>query len=238
MCFFNWISLSFVFVEKNNDKNLRVTADGSHTLFVSELDEHYHSINGAVQESMHVFIRAGLDQVEAEHIHILEIGFGTGLNAFLTLREIEKANNPQTVEYHSVERYPLASSLIHQLNYARQAWPEQEALFEQLHTAPWEESVPITPCFTLHKIEGNACNCTFPSPIDLIYFDAFAPEKQPELWEQPMFDRLFACTASGGIIVTYCAKGEVRRRMQAAGFRMERLPGPPGKRHMLFGRKG
>ncbi len=222
---------------KRNDHTLRVTADGSHTLYVPVLDEHYHSVNGAIQESMHVFIHAGLDQMHETTVHILEVGFGTGLNAFLTLRETEQPGRQQTICYHTIERYPLDPALIRQLNYPPQAWPGQEDLFEKLHTTPWEETVPITPRFTLHKTAGNVLTCPFPAPVHLVYFDAFAPEKQPELWEQPLFERLYACMAPGGIIVTYCAKGEVRRRMQAAGFRMERLPGPPGKRHMLSGRK-
>lgn len=224
-------------MEGINDNILRTTADGSHTLFISSLDEHYHSINGAIQESVHVFIRAGLNQVQKTNIRVLEIGFGTGLNAFLTLLEIENAVMERTVTYYTVERYPLGPVITRQLNYADQACDEQKILYHTLHVAEWDQQVPVTPHFTLCKMNANACDCVFPTSIDLIYFDAFAPEKQPELWEQNMFNRLYACASTGAIIVTYCAKGEVRRRMQAAGFKMERLPGPPGKRHMLFGRK-
>ncbi len=218
---------------------IQATADGSHTIFVPALNEHYHSVNGAIQESVHVFIQAGLKQVDRSNIRVLEIGFGTGLNAFLTLREIENGGHYRegAVTYYAIEQFPPEPEVIRQLNYAAQAWPEQAALFDTLHAVAWEEAVAVTSRFTLQKMQADARACVFPAGIDLVYFDAFAPEKQPELWEQEMFDRLYACMADEAIIVTYCAKGEVRRRMQAAGFRMERLEGPPGKRHILFGRK-
>ena len=146
------------------EKELQITADGSHTLYIPAMDEHYHSVNGALQESRHIFIEAGL------------------------------------------------------------------------HEAEWNTPVSISERFTLHKIEGNSNACELPDDIDLIYFDAFAPEKQPEMWNQEIYNRLYAHTAPGGVIVTYCAKGEVRRGMQAAGFEMSRLPGPPGKRHILRGK--
>lgn len=216
-------------------RELQITADGSHTLFVPAMDEHYHSVNGAIQESEHVFIEAGFRKVEAEHIRVLEIGFGTGLNAFLTLRESE--NRQKSVEYFSVERYPLDAEIIDHLNYGSLIWPEKKELFRALHTAEWDKPVAVTGQFTLYKIEGDSTACDLPDNLDLIYFDAFAPDKQPEMWTPAVFDRLAALTKPGGVMVTYCAKGEVRRSMQAAGFKMERLPGPPGKRHMLFGVK-
>lgn len=211
---------------------MQLTADGSHTLFVPAMAEHYHSVNGAVQESLHVFIDAGLRQVQKEEIRILEIGFGTGLNAFLTLRE-----RRGKVVYHSVELYPLEPAYTDALNYGEVVWPERKELFEALHRAPWNRPAEITDGFILHKIAGDSRIVPLPREIDLIYFDAFAPEKQPEMWTPEFFGKLYASAAPGGVLVTYCAKGEVRRGLQAAGFGMERLPGPPGKRHMLFGRK-
>ncbi|OUO51962.1 SAM-dependent methyltransferase [Parabacteroides sp. An277] len=217
-------------------RELQLTADGSHTLFVPEMNEHYHSVNGACQESEHIFIRAGLQEVPKKEIQLLEIGFGTGLNALLTLKAIEEAAC-QRIVYHTIELYPLPPETIKALNYGDRIWPERKDLFFALHEAAWNKEVRISNWFVLHKIQGDCRLCTFPSNIDLIYFDAFAPEKQPEMWTQAMYEKLYQCAAEGAVLTTYCAKGEVRRGMQAAGFEMERLPGPPGKRHILRGRK-
>lgn len=217
------------------ERKLEMTADGSHTLFVPAMDEHYHSVNGAVQESLHVFIEAGLRRIGKPEVRILEIGFGTGLNAFLTLRERQQAGI-RAVTYYSVERYPLERAVTDALNYGARVWPERQELFAALHAAPWNAPAEIAEGFVLHKIEGDARDCELPADIDLVYFDAFAPDKQPEMWTPELFRRLAARMAPGGILVTYCAKGEVRRGFVAAGFQMERLPGPPGKRHILFGR--
>jgi tRNA U34 5-methylaminomethyl-2-thiouridine-forming methyltransferase MnmC len=210
---------------------LQVTADGSHTLFNSVMDEHYHSTNGAVQESKHVFIAAGMQHQKKRDVVVFEVGFGTGLNAFLTLIEAMEQN--RKVIYYSVERYPVDLSVVETLNYAQEVAPEQTTLYKALHTATWDQLVEITPYFSIYKIKGDSNSCTLPPAIDLIYFDAFAPDKQPEMWSQLIFDRLFAHTAWGGILTTYCAKGVVRRMMQSAGYSMERIPGPPGKREML-----
>jgi tRNA U34 5-methylaminomethyl-2-thiouridine-forming methyltransferase MnmC len=167
----------------------------------------------------------------------LEIGFGTGLNAFLTLKEAENSNLIQHIDYFSIELYPLEKSVTDCLNYEELSGSKERSCFQSLHTAEWSKAVDITTCFTLHKIWGNAIECAFPDEIDIVFFDAFAPEKQPEMWGQAVFNKLYAALVEQGVIVTYCAKGEVRRKMQAAGFQMQRLPGPPGKRHMLFGQK-
>lgn len=216
-------------------RQLQVTADGSHTLFVPSLDEHYHSVNGAIQESRHVFIEAGWKQVCKELVQLLEIGFGTGLNAFLTLLEAEASG--KKVTYYTVERYPLEEELTGLLNYPDVLAPGRDSWFRALHLAPWDTPVPVTPCFTLHKIAGDSNACPLPSGLDLIYFDAFAPDKQPGIWNPEIFARLYRHTAAGGILTTYCAKGAVRRMMQAAGYVVERIPGPAGKREMLRARK-
>lgn len=220
-------------------RRLEITADGSHTLFIPEMDEHYHSVNGAVQESRHVFIEAGWKcrlkekrETPAE-IRVLEIGFGTGLNAFLTLLEAERTGRP--VHYYSIELYPLDAEVVRSLNYGEvirpaYSYPDR---FQALHAAPWNEPAVITPCFTLHKIQGDSNRCTLPERIDLVYFDAFAPDKQPEMWNPGIFRKLFACMAPGALLTTYCAKGAVRRMMKEAGYSVERIPGPPGKREML-----
>ena len=218
------------------EKELQIKADGSHTLYIPAMDEHYHSVNGALQESRHIFIEAGLHALEKDFIRIVEIGCGTGLNAFLTLKDVE-LSQAHHIDYHTVELYPLPLDTIRALNYGELIWPERKELFLALHEAEWNTPVSISERFTLHKIEGNSNACELPDDIDLIYFDAFAPEKQPEMWNQEIYNRLYAHTAPGGVIVTYCAKGEVRRGMQAAGFEMSRLPGPPGKRHILRGIK-
>ncbi|MDR1555626.1 MAG: tRNA (5-methylaminomethyl-2-thiouridine)(34)-methyltransferase MnmD [Tannerellaceae bacterium] len=216
-------------------REIRQTADGSHTLFVPEIDEHYHSVNGAIQESEHVFIDAGLRRLPKEKIRILEIGFGTGLNALLTLLEAEKREKAQ-ITYHGVERYPLPAECIAALNYEEKACPGRKGLFGALHTAPWDIPVRITNRFILYKIRGDSNRCELPDSIDLVYFDAFAPDKQPEMWNQELFDTLHKHMAGGGILTTYCAKGSVRRMMEKAGYSVERIPGPPGKREMLRAR--
>ncbi|MDP4270183.1 MAG: tRNA (5-methylaminomethyl-2-thiouridine)(34)-methyltransferase MnmD [Bacteroidota bacterium] len=211
---------------------LEETKDGSHTLFVPAMNEHYHSVNGALQESMHVFIDAGLRKVEVEKISVLEIGFGTGLNAFLTLLESEKLQ--KEIHFTSLELYPLPENIYSKLNYGEIIAPEKAGLFTKLHQAEWEKSCEITPLFHLQKKKADLCQYDFGDEIyDLIYFDAFAPDKQPEMWHPELFQKLSDHTNPGGILTTYCAKGVVRRAMQAAGYSVERLQGPPGKREML-----
>ena len=194
---------------------IQKTEDGSPTIYLPELDEHYHSVHGAIQESSHIFIQAGLRSLPAGHIRILEVGFGTGLNAFLTL--LETFNNPNlSIEYFTVERYPLSTDITEQLDYPHLLAPDRADLFAALHRAPWDKPVNITPAFTLHKIEGDIATVPLPDDINLIYFDAFAPEKQPEMWQQPIFDRI-ACHASPqSVIVTYCAT-----RQRASGLSPE-----------------
>jgi len=213
---------------------IELTADGSHTLFMPSLNEHYHSVNGAVQESTHVFIQAGLHHCAKEDIHILEIGFGTGLNAFLSLMDVEESS--RAICYTGVEVYPLDASIIENLNYSQNYPLKEQNLFYKLHDAEWEKEIQITPNFYLTKIETDFTKLDLPADkgnFDLIYFDAFAPDKQPDMWTQDIFDNLYSITNANGILVTYCAKGVVRRMMQQAGFIVERLPGPPGKREML-----
>ena len=222
------------------DSVLITTGDGSHTFFVPKLNEHYHSTNGAIQESMHVYIRNGLLHVlqnsDIQEINILEIGFGTGLNAFLTLQEAEK--HSVKIFYHTLELYPIPLDKIDQLNYADQTGRIENYtyLFYRLHTAAWENDVSITSNFTLHKEKidfSKPDNLKTHKLYNLIYFDAFAPEKQPEMWTKEIFDHLFSLCNKNATLTTYCAKGSVRRMLQESGFTTERLPGPPGKREIL-----
>ncbi len=211
---------------------IEITGDGSHTLFLPELEEHYHSVNGAIQESNHVFIEVGLRQFKQDMVYIFEVGFGTGLNAFLSLIE---SGVSRKIHYTAIEAYPLSFSIIKQLNYADKYSREQQDLFYKLHEAEWGTEQQITPYFHLTKIHADLNQFDFEriKPVDVIYFDAFAPDKQSEMWSQQIFDHMYKITNDGGILVTYCAKGAVRRMMQQSGYRTERLPGPPGKREML-----
>jgi len=213
---------------------IEITSDGSHTLFVPELEEHYHSINGAIQESIHVFIETGLHHCIKKHINIFEVGFGTGLNAYLTLLDIIRSN--KVIDYTSIEAYPVNLNVINQLNYTEQLNKESKELFSKLHQVDWNVKKEITNSFYLNKIQADFTKFDFSQiddMIDLVYFDAFAPDKQNEMWSQSLFDKLYNVMNDNGIFVTYCAKGIVRRMLQQSGFTVERLPGPPGKREML-----
>lgn len=202
------------------------TEDGSATLYVPELDEHYHSVKGARTESQHIFIDMGLKASIASRPRILEIGFGTGLNALLTLETAEREQ--RAVHYTGIELYPLSWEEVDALHYSR------NPLFRTLHKAPWGEDVNITPHFTLRKIQGDAHATIGNGSFDVVYFDAFAPEKQPEMWSEALFRSIYAALSDNGLLTTYCAKGAVRRLLQAVGFTVERLPGPPGgKREIL-----
>ncbi len=211
---------------------IRETADGSSTLFAPALNQHYHSTHGAVQESLHVFIEAGLHHFKTTEIAILEIGFGSGLNAFLTLLETQKA--AQKVTYTAVEKFPISNELAVGLNYADRFAenPDAQKLFAALHSAAWEVAVKITPNFTLVKQQKDFLEITDQAAFDVIYFDAFSPEAQPELWTEAFLTQMHNALKPGCILVTYCAKGQVKRNLKAAGFMVETLPGPPGKREM------
>lgn len=215
------------------EAELKLTGDGSHTLFVPELGEHYHSVFGAMQESQHVFFDAGFVYALAgkQEIHLLEMGFGTGLNALLTF--VKKGD--ATVHYTAVEAFPLAPETTCLLNYPSLFdHPDAGAIFHRLHDAPWGVHTAISSTFNLLKIHATL-EAFRPGAkkFDLIYFDAFAPEVQPELWTAEIFTKMHTALADGGILVTYSAKGVVKRALKEAGFLIEKLAGPPGKRHML-----
>lgn len=211
------------------------TKDGSHTLYSAKLDEHYHSLFGAVTESMHIFIDAGLKAAGRDNLNILEMGFGTGLNAFLTLLEIQDTG--KSVHYTGLEKFPLNTDILRSLNYSS-LFPEKEGkLFYLLHDAPWNLSSVITDELTLKKIEIDISDFDNHDQYDLVYFDAFSPEKQPELWTTDIFLKVFRSMRSGSVLTTYSSKGQVRRNMAEAGFRVEIIPGPPGKRDMIRARK-
>jgi len=213
-----------------NSISILTTGDGSQTLFSKQFDEIYHSRNGALTESQHVFVQHGLMNVNKPFIKVFEVGFGTGLNALLCAHYAQQ--NGIKVEYTGVELYPVEDTIANQLRY-------HEALIDcpietaVLHKAPWSERVAITPNFTLLKIQQSFVDVQLFEIYDVIFFDAFAPEKQPELWDLSVFQKCFSMLREGGVLTTYCAKGYVKRNMQEAGFRVEKVPGPPGKREML-----
>lgn len=216
---------------------VQITSDGSHTIYSDEFSETYHSINGAIIESMHVFINAGFRLFSKTSVDVLEIGFGTGLNAFLTLLESEKSNI--TVNYTTLELYPIQAITYTKLNY-----PEvlncggMRDVFLQIHKASWEHQVHISNYFHLLKHQTDINTFVYAEEkYDVIFFDAFSPVTQPELWTQELFIKVYKSLRPKGVLTTYCAKGEVRRNMLHAGFNVERLPGPPGKREILRGRK-
>jgi len=219
------------------ERKILKTEDGSHTLYVPDMDEHYHSIHGAKQESMHVFIDAGFNMHPGKELTIFEVGFGTGLNTFLTA--VESKRQQRNIKYYTIEKYPLQEEEWEKLNPEPDTDNEENKLFTQLHNCQWEKLIKLSTTFQLQKIEGDLTSFNFQAlpPFDLVYFDAFAPDKQPKLWSTEIFAAIFAHMTHDGILVTYSAKGAVRRTMQSAGFQVERIPGPPGKREMLRGRK-
>jgi tRNA U34 5-methylaminomethyl-2-thiouridine-forming methyltransferase MnmC len=212
-------------------KQIITTSDGSHTIYVPELDEHYHSVHGAAQESTIIFIKSGFDFCKADPISILEVGFGTGLNALLTA--IKSIEGKRVVNYTSIENHPLDNKIISFLNYPEFAGENGREIFHLIHSSPWNTSVNICKNFNLHKIEADFTEKPLSGKYDLIYFDAFGPDKQPEMWTRGMFSEISAVTNKKGILVTYSAKGEVKRNLKECGFEVTLLPGPPGKRQMI-----
>ena len=216
---------------------LMITEDGSHTIYLPEMDEHYHSVHGAIQESLHIYIEQGLLQTEKKELSVLEIGFGTGLNAYLTYCYALERN--LSLNYMSLEKYPLTEDEYSALNYSNEIFPQYSAGFDQLHRAEWDKMIEISTDFKLTKIKADLATFEFDDipQFDLVYYDAFAPGKQPEMWTDKILQKVAATVNKDGIVITYCAKGTVRRALSGAGFIMERIPGPPGKKEILRGKK-
>ncbi len=214
--------------------NLVITGDGSHSIYIPELNEHYHSSFGAITESLHVFVRSGLQCFPADrHLTILEIGFGTGLNALLTA--IDCIQKERTVLYYGLEKNPLDAALTDSLNYPAllDQKLQPDGLFKTIHQIPWNEMIHIAHGFYLEKIHDDLLTWKPDFSYDLIYFDAFAPDKQHEMWSQEIFTLLADRLNPGGILVTYCVKGLVKQMLRNTGLKLEKLPGPPGKREIL-----
>jgi len=218
-------------------REIIITGDGSTTIHLPDWNEQYHSTHGAIQEAYHVFINNGLECFNNNHnISILEIGFGTGLNCFITFLEA-KINN-LNIDYTGIEAYPVVHKEIEELNYIRELKADaKQHIFDKMHSLSWNEKHQISTNFSLIKKEQYFEDINGINVFDLIYFDAFGARVQPELWTENIFNIMYRALKKNGILVTYSAKGSVRRAMQAVGFKVERLPGPPGKREMLRGRK-
>lgn len=219
-------------------REIRLTADGSHTVAIPGMNVTYHSHFGAIGESMHVYINAGLQpflhQPTGDPLTVFEMGFGTGLNVLLTLQQA--TNNKHHIHYTAVELYPLSHEEILLLNYGRQL--DMQEAFLQLHNCDWEKDVCINEYFTLKKIKASLPEINMTNGINCIYFDAFSPTSQPELWTQEIFEKMYNALLPGGALVTYCSKSVVRHAMEAAGFRVEKIPGPWGKREMVRAGRG
>ena len=222
-------------------RKIVLTDDGSGTIFSEEANQYYHSHFGALQESMHIFIEAGLCSdllSHLENISVLEIGFGTGLNALLTYFKAKKLH--KKIYYETLELYPLVSHEVEQLNYpAILPYPCVAEIFSTLHNVSWNTKQIISEDFTLQKRQISAVNASYtPDRFDLVYFDAFSPEAQPELWTKEVFESIHVAMKSRSILLTYCTKGSVKNILKEIGFQIEKLPGPVGKREILRGMKG
>jgi len=212
-------------------RELKVTEDGSHTLYVLDLDEPYHSIHGAIQESRHVFLEHGLLTLDKASLNILEIGFGTGLNALLTLAEAHRLGI--NINYHTVEKYPLVYEEYSRINFEEFIPGIPQGSLIKLHDSTWGKAVSINKNFTIIKELSDFRNMDPAGPFDLVFFDACAPQKQPHLWSDEIFRKVSGVVLPGGVLVTYTCKGSIRRTLISCGFDVERAPGPPGKREMI-----
>lgn len=207
------------------------TRDGSHSVLNKTLDETYHSWHGAINEALHVFIEAGLLHHQKKDIRILEIGFGTGLNALLTYIEAEKLS--LNIDYTGIEFYPVAMDIVDNLNFAEILGQRYQTILETMHQIAQNKKMAISPNFSLQKLEEDFSKMKLEESYDVIYFDAFSPDKQPEMWTEERFQTLYEHTFQAGSLTTYSAKGDVRRKLQKVGYQVEKLPGPKGKREIL-----
>lgn len=217
-------------------REIKTTSDGSKTLFITELNEGYHSGHGALQEAKHVFIENGYKLAINSEINILELGFGTGLNVLVTIDEFLKTDKNHTVRYYSIEKYPVLEEEILALDYPTLfSRPEMEAIFRKMHEAEWEKEMELLPGFFLTKIEGDFMDLpTFPIPgVDLVYFDCFGARVQPDLWEVPLLEKVASKMKEGAMLTTYASKGSLRRNLQSLNLEVTKRPGPPGKREMI-----
>jgi len=216
-------------------KEIIISKDGSHTLSVPEMNETYHSIHGALTESRHVFIAMGLEKIlkEKQDINVFEVGFGTGLNAMTTLEWLT-INTSKSITYHSIEAYPVSKEIVEQLNYSSLFdFKNSSFFYNKMHELAWNKEHRISPQFAFKKIHEKLADYALQHNFyDCIYFDAFAPNKQGEMWEVDILQKCYDSLATGGRFVTYCAKGQLKRDLKTIGFTIEMVAGPPGKREM------
>lgn len=218
-------------------RQIITTKDGSKTLYLPDLYEHYHSNHGALQEAMHVFIRSGWDEMKKDQINILEVGFGSGLNAIITVNASLKDN--KKVYYAGLEAFPVTQEEVDLLGYADlEEIAPVKSDFYKMHSTKWDVPQEINELFTLEKIQQKMEDfIPEKESFDLIYFDAFGPRAQPFMWTNEVLSKMYNALSTNGVFVTYCAKGDVRRSLISLGFEVEKIPGPPGKREMLRARK-
>ncbi len=209
--------------------SLKLTEDGSHTLFSEQFAEQYHSSFGAIAESKYVYIETGLKSCNSNIINVLEMGFGTGLNAFLTF--LYAAESQKTINYFSVEKFPVEISVIEKLNFCE--FLENKHIFLELHRCKWNEKVVLSKNFSLTKILGDICDISLPQNIDVVFFDAFSPDKQPSLWNEKIFQKIYNSMNINGILTTYSSKGIVKQALRNVGFEVKRIKGIGNKRHVL-----
>jgi len=223
-------------LDLSKNRKIITTNDGSHSILVPELNEQYHSIHGAIKEAEHVFLKMGLDEYlphNGTSLHVFEVGFGTGLNALLSVKWSQ--TKQQSVEYTSIEKYPVSKEEFQQLNYGKMV--DEVDLYTKITNANWTEFIEISTKFKLRKLELDLVKDPLPKGFDIVFFDAFAPNKQPELWDTSVFEKVYSIMNKNGLLVTYCCQGQAKRNMISAGFLVEKVPGPPGKREMLRARK-
>lgn len=218
---------------------IKTSNDGSHTLFSEKFQVTYHSLHGATTESRVVFIDAGLNYFQnlenKTEISVFEMGFGTGLNAFMTALWAEK--NKVSIQYTGIEAYPIAYQHLQELNYP--AILGGSDIFEIIHKITWESMQSVTSYFKLHKIKTTLQELIpMEESVDIIFYDAFGPGAQPELWETDLMAKNYSILKKGGILVTYCSQGQFRRNLKDAGFMVDKLHGPPGKREIVRAYKG
>ncbi len=209
---------------------VKITDDKSHTLFVPELKEHYHSTYGAIQESQHIYINAGMHCSHKNPLTIFEMGFGTGLNAYLTYLKANK-NKIQTF-YYSIEKFPLDLNIVSKLNYPHLIGNKFE-VYNKMHECKWNELINLSPYFQLLKIKADIKKFIINFRYDVVYFDAFGPDVQPCLWKKQIFEKIINSLNTNGIFITYSAKGEVKRNLKNLNMKIETIPGPKGKREII-----
>jgi len=218
-------------------RKIVLTKDGSSSIYLPDKDEHYHSTHGAVQESMHVFIKNGLYRFinQKDKIDILEVGFGTGLNAILSL--ISTESHKAKINYHGIEPFPISPDELDQLNYDEFLDNEfAQSNLQKMHSIPFNQWHSLNSNFDLIKYNHPLLDCSFSTKFDLVYYDAFGPRAQPEMWALAPLEYVVSHLRNKGVFVTYCVKGSVKRNLQKLGLEVEKLPGPPGKREMMIAR--